>query len=276
MVGHRGRPDDRGGLAWRSGRVEVSDGFLAYHHANGPGPALVLSHGLTDNGLCWSRLAEALAGVFDIILLDARGHGASSRIPEAAMWDPALDIAEAIDGLQLSRPIVIGHSVGARATAAFAAAFPDRPAKVILEDPPFLPLANASEIAHRRARFRRQVEQLQDMSEADLFALGRSTHPTWGEDEFPAWVAAKTQVDRGALPAYAAPWQADIAGIAVPTLLVYGDPAQGGIVTPDLAAEAVAENANIRAVHVPAAGHNIRRENFADFHAAVRDFLTSP
>ncbi|MCA6319719.1 alpha/beta fold hydrolase, partial [Phenylobacterium sp.] len=69
-----------GSADWIPGEVAVSGGQLAYHRTGGDGPPLVLSHGLTDNGLCWTRLAEALAPDFDIIMLDARGHGASSRV----------------------------------------------------------------------------------------------------------------------------------------------------------------------------------------------------
>jgi pimeloyl-ACP methyl ester carboxylesterase len=78
---------------WSRGRLAVTGGHLAYHRTGGGGPALVLSHGLTDNGLCWSRLAEALAPAFDVIMLDARGHGDSARTAGCADLDPARDIA---------------------------------------------------------------------------------------------------------------------------------------------------------------------------------------
>jgi pimeloyl-ACP methyl ester carboxylesterase len=57
-------------------------------------------------------------------------------------------------------------------------------------------------------------------------------------------------------------------------LLLYGERARGGIVTPQIAEEARAINPNIRTVQIAASGHNIRRENFADYLAAVRAFLS--
>ena len=45
------------------GVIEVSAGYLA-HRNGGDGPALVLSHGLTDNGLGWNRFAAAVASEF--------------------------------------------------------------------------------------------------------------------------------------------------------------------------------------------------------------------
>ncbi|MDO8323603.1 MAG: alpha/beta hydrolase [Phenylobacterium sp.] len=255
---------------WASGRVEVSGGHLAYHRTGGEGPALVLSHGLTDNGLCWRRLAQALASEFDIIMLDARGHGQSSR---AGDHDPAQDIAEAIEQLGLVRPIVMGHSVGARATAAYANAHPGRVSKVVLEDPPFLPLIDRAQADRRAVRFREQVETFQAMSLAELIAMGRAQSPLWHDDDFPAWAVAKHQTDPQAMPVYATPWQEILGQITAPTLLVHGDSAHGGLVTPQIAGEARALNPNITAVLVPGAGHNTRRENFPDYLAAVRDFL---
>jgi pimeloyl-ACP methyl ester carboxylesterase len=265
-----------GVTAWSSGFVDVTGGRLAYHRTGGPGPPLLLSHGLTDNGLCWSRFTAAMEADFDVIMLDARGHGESSRLDEPATHDAGRDIAEAIDRLGLIAPVVMGHSLGARATAACAAANPGLVARVVLEDPPLLPPAEPSEVERRRARFRKQVEKLRAMTDAEITAMGKALSPDWHDDEFPAWTAAKRQVDPEALPAFDAPWQASIAAIAVPTLLIHGDPDRGGLVTPVIAAEAVGLNAQVEAVRIAGAGHNIRRENLPDTLSAVRGFLLGP
>ncbi len=259
--------------SWQSGTVAVSGGALAYHRTGGDGPPLVLSHGLTDNGLCWSRLASALEDRFDIVMLDARGHGASSRLAAAEPHDPARDLAEAIQALGLTSPVVVGHSVGARATAAYANAHPGRVAKVILEDPPFLPPTDAAAVAARAAKFREHVERFRSMTEAEITTMGMTTSPKWHADDFGAWAAAKRQVDPAAFPAYANAWQAEIDRIDAPTLLVHGDAELGSLVTPALAAQAMALNANIVAVQIRGAGHNVRRENFPDYLSAVTDFL---
>ncbi len=272
MPGRQNNGEGRSRAApWSIGAVPVAGGRLTFHRTGGSGPAIVLSHGLTDNGLCWSRFATALSPDYDLVMLDARGHGESSRIAGVVSYDPALDIAQAIEALGLIQPVVMGHSVGARATAAYANAFPDRVSKVILEDPPFMPPAGPSEA--RQDRFRRHVETFQSQSEAEIVTMGRTTSPDWHEDEFPAWATAKRQVDPAALPTYSRPWQEILAQIAVPTLLIYGEPDRGGIVTPAIAAEAEAINPNIRGAQIKGAGHNIRRENFADYLAVVRSFL---
>lgn len=257
------------------GVLPVTGGHLAYHRTGGDKPALVLSHGLTDNGLCWSRLAAALAPDFDVIMLDARGHGESARMVGAPPDHAGRDIAEAIDFLSLRLPILMGHSVGARATADFAGAYPGLASKVILEDPPFLPVADPAAAALRRRKFRDQVEAFQAMAEADIIALGRKTSPDWHEDEFPAWVAGKRQVDPDAMPDYRTPWEESLRAITAPILLIRGEPARGGLVTAEIADAAMDLNPNITTVLIPNAGHNIRRENFDGYLATVRGFLAS-
>ncbi len=258
---------------WVSGTVAVSGGHLAYHRTGGSGPALVLSHGLGDNGLCWSRIAVALQSDFDVIMLDARGHGESSRMPTGAPPDPAADIAEAIDRLNLAQPIIMGHSIGGRATAGYAAAYPDRVSKVILEDPMLTPIPDHEAAARRRERYRQQVETTQALSDDALADLGRSFHPTWSEDDFPAWRAGKRQVDPMAMPIQSRPWEVSIAAIRAPTLIITGEAVLGSIVTPELAARARDLNPNLKTAAIAGAGHNIRREQFDAFLAAVRTFL---
>jgi pimeloyl-ACP methyl ester carboxylesterase len=258
---------------WRSGTVEITGGQLAYHRTGGAGPVLVLAHGLTDNGLCWGRTAQALCGDYDIVMLDARGHGNSSRMVPGMLHDPGRDLAEAIAGLALKTPIVMGHSVGASATAAYANANPARAAKVILEDPPFLPEIGIAEAQHRREGFRRQIAEMQTLTDAEITAFGQRTSPLWHEDEFPAWTQGKRQVDVEAVPLRFLPWQATIDQIAAPTLLIYGETERGGLVTPEIACEAMQINPLIQAVQITGAGHNIRRENCSGFLTAVRAFL---
>ncbi|MFM8375825.1 MAG: alpha/beta fold hydrolase [Phenylobacterium sp.] len=262
-------------LDWLSGEVSVTGGRLAYHRTGGGGPPVILSHGLTDNGLCWTRLAEALASDFDVIMLDARGHGASSPPGEGGVAPdtPGQDLAEAITGLGLSGVIAIGHSMGARATAACAAAHPDLVRAVILEDPPFVPPMDSEAAAKRLARFKEQVKQLREMTDAELLALLRRQSPTWEAVEFPAWIESKRQVDRNALPILPTPWQDDIRRIKAPTLLIHGDAERGSMVGAAEAREARELNTELRALRVEGTGHNVRRENFPAYLLAVRSFL---
>ncbi len=258
--------------SWQSGEVAVARGRLAWHRTGGAKPPLVLVHGLTDNGLCWSRLALALAGRFDVIMLDARGHGASTRVPDDEAVDPVQDLAETVAGLGLPRAIFAGHSVGARAVAGFAAQHPDAEL-VMLEDPPLLQPLTGEQLDLRRTQFRAHVAELQAESEAQLVARCARQSPGWHDRDIPDWAIAKHQVDPRALPEFHTCWQDDLAKIAVPTLLIAGDPALGSMVGNRELAEAGALAPRLRSIRISGAGHNVRRENFEAYLAAMWQFI---
>ncbi|HLJ86899.1 MAG TPA: alpha/beta hydrolase [Candidatus Angelobacter sp.] len=81
-------------------------------------PPLVLLHGLTGNGTCWSPFARALEGELDVVMPDARGHGKSSAplhgYGDAGYRydDHASDVVGLIRVLGLAAPILLGHSMG--------------------------------------------------------------------------------------------------------------------------------------------------------------------
>src|SRR5215212_4120194 len=100
---------------WQTGYVETNGLRLHYTRTGGDKPPLVLAHGVTDAGPCWTPVAQALAAEYDTIMVDARGHGHSDA-PERG-YDPAEqadDLARVITALDLERPAVLGHSRWAR------------------------------------------------------------------------------------------------------------------------------------------------------------------
>jgi non-heme chloroperoxidase len=86
-------------------------------HGAASGPEILLIHGLGQRRLSWSRQTSGTpAETSQIISHDLRGHGDSSR-PEdiAAYADPALwaaDLHAVIEAAGLSRPIIVGWSLG--------------------------------------------------------------------------------------------------------------------------------------------------------------------
>jgi len=262
---------------WSSGDVVANHLKLHYYRTGGDQPALVLSHGITDNGLCWIRAAQALEKDYDVIMVDARGHGLSDA-PEADYGPDAraADLAGLIQALGLRKPFLMGHSMGAETTATTAAAYPELVGGVVLEDPPWreqTPTLKESQAMFQEWRDR-MVERKAKTRES-IVATGRTDNPKWAEIEFGPWSEAKLQVSLNVLQAVNTPrkpWRDIIAKITCPTLLVTADPALGAIVTPEVAAQAAA-NPKIKVAHIPGAGHNIRRENFDQFMQVVTVFL---
>ncbi len=245
-----------------------------------PHPSLVMLHGITDSGLCWPRVVGALASEYDMILPDARGHGLSDKPATGyAPSDHAADVAGLIRGLGLERPLLIGHSMGAAVSATVAANYPDLVSGVILEDPPWRAGADEGtpeEQAARAAEWRLQIVSRQAAASPALIAQRRQEQPKWADEEFAGWIVAKQQVSPEVtqfITAARLPWRTLCPRIVCPALLITGDVAEGAIVTPEAAAEAVAKMPKGRTVHIPGAGHNIRRDQFAAYMTAVREFL---
>ena len=99
------------------------------------GMPVVCVHGLTANAFCFQALADELAPDHRVFAYDLRGRGDSDK-PESGytLSIHADDLAEIIDALELDRPIVIGHSLGAMIGLHFAARYPEKLSKLILMD----------------------------------------------------------------------------------------------------------------------------------------------
>jgi len=106
-------------------------------------PAIVLIHGASGN-LEDMRLAlgEKLAPSHRVILIDRPGHGWSSRPECDDCASPARQaelVAGALEQLGVQRAILIGHSWGGAFATAYALAFPERTAGLVLLSAPTHP-----------------------------------------------------------------------------------------------------------------------------------------
>lgn len=101
------------GWAARKRMVDVGGLAMAYVEIGGDDPTLLLVHGFTDTSRSFSLLAPHLAG-HRLIIPDLRGHGASQTGTSCFRpADLADDLALMIETLQLERPVLVGHSLGA-------------------------------------------------------------------------------------------------------------------------------------------------------------------
>lgn len=259
-------------MIWTGVDVDV-DGVPIHVHRSGPigAPAVVLAHGFSDDGRCWSRFSELLVGRFDVVAPDARNHGRSGRGPA----DPAIlaaDLAAVVRALRLHRPILVGHSVGASTVAGVAAGNPDLVGGVVLEDPPWR-LDHGGGAADPDG-VRAWIDSLRDRSDDDLRRLGREQHPRWPEEELDTWAPAKRGLGPRAVEHLAAVgWEDTVARIEAEVLVVLGQADLDAIATPDVARRVVELHERATVATVAGAGHNIRRENLGGFAEVVLPFL---
>ena len=261
---------------WTDSFVMANGIRIHYWRTGGDKPALVMLHGSSDNGLCWTSLARELTSDYDVILPDARGHGLSDP---ADATDPADaqadDVAALIRELKLDRPIVMGHSMGASSAAWFGAKHPDMARAIVLEDPGLLPRTGRGrmdvEAVHARILARNQT------SYDDLVKGCVESSPKWGLEECRIWAPSKrlhhpSNAYRYRTFAERPPMTELFGTIAVPTLILKADADED---TRAKNREVAAVLSNGRIVHIDGAGHNVRREEKAALLAALRDFLSA-
>jgi pimeloyl-ACP methyl ester carboxylesterase len=88
-----------------------------HYHVEGEGPALVLQHGFTESLMDWyeSGYVKALRPDYRLILVDARGHGASDKPhdPEAYLLKRRVaDVVAVLDALDIAKALFWGYSMG--------------------------------------------------------------------------------------------------------------------------------------------------------------------
>lgn len=269
---------------WQSDFVECNGIRLHYTRTGGDHPPLVLAHGITDDGLCWSRLATELAPEYDVIMVDARGHG-RSEAPEDG-YDPirqADNLAGVIAALGLQRPAILGHSMGAATTLVLAGTKPDVPAAILLEDPPawWTGWYDSPDGESRRAEMRRRYLAIKKKTREVLLADQRAEKPGWDDADLEPWADAKQRFSPKVLEVLGqenprhVDWSSILPRITCPALLITADPDLGAIVTPEGSTALQALVPHLETAHIPRASHNIRRDQFGPYLDVVRGFLAA-
>lgn len=124
---------------WTTTTCEAN-GITQSYTRTGPGkPTIILLHGLTANGVCWAPVARALQNDYDLIMVDARGHGRSMRPDFGYRYtDLANDVIGLINRLKIPAPILVGHSMGGMTATVVANLSPKILHGLVLADPTFL------------------------------------------------------------------------------------------------------------------------------------------
>src|SRR5689334_15984093 len=106
---------------WKTAIAQVNGIDIHYLRTGGDKPPVVLLHGLMTSGACWAPVADALEQEYDLIMPDSRGHGNSTAPTQGYSYEIlADDLLGLIEALRLTRPVLIGHSMGGM-TATLAA-----------------------------------------------------------------------------------------------------------------------------------------------------------
>jgi len=259
---------------WTSAVCQANGIDIHYLRTGGSKPPLVLLHGLTGSGVCWSPLARVLEAEFDVVMPDARGHGYSSTPLNGYRYeDHAGDVVGLIQGLGLSAPVLLGHSMGGMTAALVASQIGAALRGVVLADPTFLSPERQREVYESDAAEQQRRLLSSDRSEVLAQARGRYAHRTPEIIELVTEARLKTPLCAFDVLTPPNPkYHHLMIAIAVPILLIIADK---GVVSLETARELQNLNPRLRVEQIHDAGHGLQYDQPERFQEAVRSFLYS-
>jgi pimeloyl-ACP methyl ester carboxylesterase len=259
-------------MRWISGLQKANGIGIHYLRTGGGKPPLVLLHGLTGNGACWTPFARSLENEYDIVMLDARGHGNSSTPLHGYRYeDLAADVIELIRRLGLHAPIVLGHSMGGMTAAVVASLAAKIIGSVILVDPTFLSPQRQREVFDSDVA--EQHRRVLALDRSDVLADLRARHTRRSPEILELIAGARLQTRMNAFDVLTPPnpeYRQLVSTIDVPILLVIGD---AGVVSLETARELQSLNSRIRVELIQDAGHGVQYDQPERFAEVVRSFL---
>jgi N-formylmaleamate deformylase len=258
---------------WISGVCETNGINIHYLRTGGGKYPVVLLHGLTGNGACWTPLARALEGGFDVVMPDARGHGGSSAPHHGYRYDDhASDVVGVIRGLEISRPVLLGHSMGGMTAAVVASRGEGGIRGLVLVDPTFLSAERQREV--RDSDVADQHRRALGLQKSDLVAQARARHPRRSAEIVELLAEARLKTRMGAFDTLTPPnpeYREVVSAIEVPSLLVIGD--SSPVVTLEMATELRSLNQRVRIEQVQDAGHGLPFDQPDRLGEVVASFL---
>ena len=267
-----------GGLEAAAAQLLEVDGAELYVRVEGDGPPVVLVHGLGLSGALWNRVCDALGGGHTIVRVDLRGAGRSRELErtELSLGRWAADLAAVLERLELERPTVVGHSLGAAVALKLALERPELPDALVL-------IGGEADLSNLAPRMLASAERIESMGLAAWVEEFWSKNPPFSEpslardgailDEYRSLLLendAGDYVRQCRAIAGAEPLSGRLGEIGQPVLVVVGGLDDRTL--PEHGRELAAALPNARLVELPDVGHSIPLEAPQATADAVADF----
>jgi len=190
-----------------------ANGLQMYYEIHGEGTPLVLLHGaymsIPSN---WEALIPTLAKTHRVIAVELQGHGRTADIDRPITYEAmADDVAALLDHLGIEKAALFGYSMGAGVALQVAVRHADKVERIVAASASMSYDGLPEGFEAMVASITPEMFAGSPM-EAEYKQL--SPHP----EKFPVLVDKLKTLDLQHFD-----WQADVAKIAVPTLLIFGD-----------------------------------------------------
>lgn len=260
--------------SWTSRTCAANGIDIHYLRTGSNKPPLIALHGLSGSGACWTLLARALQDRYNVIMPDARGHGASNAPPHGYLYrDLANDVLGLIKALELEAPVLLGHSMGGMTAAVVASKMGTAIRGVVLADPTFLSPERQREVYESDVA--EQHRRLLGRDRDEVLAEARQRQPHRSRELLELIIDARLRTETRAFEVLTPPnpdYRELVKAIAAPSLLVIGD---NGVVSLETAQELQELNPRLRHEVIANAGHGLPHDRPDEFAEVVRSFLDS-
>ncbi|TGB09156.1 alpha/beta hydrolase [Streptomyces sp. MZ04] len=239
----------------------------------GPGTPLLILPGITSPAVTMDFVARELTDLVRPLVLDVRGRGLSDGGGSYALEEYAEDVEAVVTGLGLDRPVLFGHSMGARIAAVTAVRGKVGLRGTVLGDPPMSGPGRGPYPTPLEA-FLDQLAQARRGTDADEVALSWPRWPHRERELRARWLAscdeeAVAATHRGFESEDFFDWWPSVPG---PVALLYG--ADSPVVTAAGAGEAAGLLPSAVLAEIPDAGHMLFWDNTRAALSALRQALS--
>lgn len=238
----------------------------------GDGVPIVVLPGITSPAITMDFIAQQLTDIGRPIVLDFRGRGLSDDGPAYTIEDYAADVEAAISEFSLVRPVLLGHSMGARVAAATAVRENHKLGGLILVDPP-LSGPGRDPYPTTLDTFRTQLEQARRGTDADEVALAWPRWPRREQELRARWLSScgENAIVQSHQSFESEDFMDYWTRLKSSAVLMYGG--QSLVVPAAGAAELARANPHVELVEVPNAGHMVFWDQPQASVAALRGLI---
>jgi len=229
---------------------------------------LVFIHGSGGEHTSWVYQYSRLHQQFNIVAVDLPGHGLSTGDGESDVERYCLWIKKLLAFLQLTKPVLVGHSLGAAIVMKYALLYPRDVAGIVPVGGGIKLPVNPDWLAGLQTNPARTVEL------ACKYSLAEENRPRFLEPLKKSLAKARTDVFFGDLTACNIfDLTADVGKIDAPTLVVCGTEDK---MTPASFSRRIAESiSGAKLCLIEGAGHMVMMEKPVEFNGALSAFANN-